>query len=91
MLLNFHWFLRKLYSFLPIFLPVEDTLHLCHSSIVQFKPIRGFILGILDINYFSGLIIQQNGLKRATYDRLVGVRYLFQANLVEAYEVYVTP
>lgn len=91
MLLNLHWFLRQLYPLLSIILSVEDALHLSDSPIVQFEPIRGSIFGILDIDYFPGLIIQQNGLKRAIDDRLVGVRYLFEANFIEAYEVYVSP
>lgn len=91
MLLNLHWLLRQLYPLLSIILPVENALYLSNCPIVQFEPVGGSIFGILDIDYFPGLIIQQNGLKRAIDDRLVGARYLLEANFIEAYQIYVSP
>ena len=57
-LLNLHWLLRQLYPLLSVVLSVENALDLGNSPVVQFEPVGSSILSVLDIDDFSGLIIE---------------------------------
>ena len=57
-LLNLHWLLRQLYPLLSVVLSVENALDLGNSPVVQFEPVGSSILSVLDIDDFSGLVIE---------------------------------